>query len=177
MVKCPHCDEQFDRESVAFEKVGRRYYHEDCFVEYQKAKAIEDKAKEKKKEVGNELEGQRRALIAYVMELQNTNRPNGLVFKQIKDLYEQGFSYIGMKSTLYYFHEIMGNPVLGTGIGIVPFVYEDAIQWYTKKSVAGRHFDDLVKGGLENATTKRVVRTSTKKLEARVRNKIDISEL
>lgn len=177
MVKCPYCEEKFDRETIKCTKVKNRYYHVDCLAKHTKKQQAEKVERANKKANGDTSEQHRRNLIGYVMELRDVDRLNGMVFKQIKDLHEQGFSYIGMQSTLKYFHEIKGNPIIGTGIGIVPFVYDEARDWYIKKSKASKHFEELVKNGMKEITTEKKVRVRTQKLETRIKNKIDISSL
>jgi hypothetical protein len=62
--------------------------------------------------------------------------PTGWILKQIKDFKEQfNYTYKGIKSTLHYFFEIQeGNDVADSlGIGIVPFVYDEAKKFYIDK--------------------------------------------
>lgn len=53
--------------------------------------------------------------------------------KQIKDYKAQyGYSYAGIQKTLYWFYEIKNNPIdkAKGGIGIVPYVYKEAYNYY-----------------------------------------------
>ena len=176
MVKCPICGQQFDRDIEEFIKVGRRYYHTKCYEEHEKEQEKKKSSIDTiKKDLKTSEEQNRRELIGYVMELYNLSNINGLILKQIKEYKELGYSYIGMKSTLYYFHEILKNPVVATGIGIIPFVYDEAKQWYTSKAIAHKHFDDLIKD--QGITNKKTVRIESKPLEVKKRQKIDIETL
>ena len=73
------------------------------------------------------------------------------MLKQIKDFKEQfNYTYKGMKTTLHYFYEIQeGNDVGDSmGIGIVPFVYDEAKKFYidkkaVKDSVIGCDLEEL----------------------------------
>lgn len=172
MVKCLHCDKRFDRVTEPFVKRKNRYIHKECYPEFKEQQSVEEMAEEAKKEESE----QRVALINYVMELQGVDRPHGMVLKQIKDFHDIGYTYIGMKSTLYYFHEILENPVVGTGIGIVPHVYDDAIEWYTKKLKSQQSYDKLIGEGKEL----KVVKPMKVKVGPRNRSrksKIDIGNL
>ena len=67
------------------------------------------------------------------------------MLKQIKDFKEQfNYTYRGIKSTLHYFYEISeGNDVGNSmGIGIVPFVYEEAKKFYIDKKAIKESMDD-----------------------------------
>lgn len=174
-VKCPECNIRFDREVEEAKKVGRRYFHPQCYEKYKQ------KEKEEKKKESNisQEEQERRELISYIMKLFKMDIPNGWVLKQIKDFYNMGYTYRGMKSTLVYFHEIMGNPPVSEGIGIIPYVYKEAKEWYTTRYHAKAHLDKLIEEyGELDFTTRKTVRIQSKSLDTSFRkNKIDINEL
>ena len=50
--------------------------------------------------------------------------------KEFKETYD--YSYSGMLKTLIWFYEIKGNSIekANGGIGIIPFVYKDALNYY-----------------------------------------------
>ena len=53
--------------------------------------------------------------------------------KQLNTYAEQyGYSYSGMKKALVYFYEIKGNSIekANGGVGIIPYVYQDARNYY-----------------------------------------------
>ena len=59
---------------------------------------------------------------------------DGRITLQIKKYMQDhpDYTYSGIKRTLQYFYEIKGNPVDKTkvGIGIVPWVYDEAKRYY-----------------------------------------------
>jgi hypothetical protein len=130
-VKCPECGTYNDKENTIYHNA--KYYCKICF---------ENKQKESQ---------DYKDLIAYVCELYQIEVPNGLMFKQIKDFKEQfNYTYRGMKTTLHYFYEIQeGNSVEDSvGIGIIPFVYDEAKKFYIDKkaikdSVIGCNMEEL----------------------------------
>lgn len=116
MVKCPHCEQQVDRNIEPFKEHSGRYYHEACFNEHH-AKISE-----------------RDRLLEYICELHNVEFANMAIRKQIKEYQEHPYYFTlrGMLTTLRYVHEIEGIPVKeGTGIGIIEFYYKKAVKHYT----------------------------------------------
>jgi hypothetical protein len=115
LVKCPYCETQLDKDEAYEYK--KKYYHQKCFNEWQQEKE------------------HRQQLIDYICKLYRIEVPSGMILKQIKDFQtEYKYKLKGMELALRYFHETLGNPVQqGAGIGIVPFVYEDAKNDYIKK--------------------------------------------
>ena len=118
-VKCPECGMLNHKDVAVFHK--KRYY---CKICHERVLKESQDYKD---------------LVEYICELYKVDVPNGWMFKQIKEFKEKyNYSYRGMKSTLHYFYEIMKNdPEDALGIGIIPFVYEEAKQYYIdKKKVA-----------------------------------------
>jgi hypothetical protein len=115
MVKCPYCETQLDKDDA--HEYKKKYYHKNCFFEWQQESE------------------HRKQLIEYICQLYRLDAPTGLILKQIKDFQvDYKYKLKGMELALRYFHETLGNPVQqGAGIGIVPFVYEEAKNDYIKK--------------------------------------------
>lgn len=116
-VKCPVCEKLNDKEDAV--KQGRRYYCPNC--------------------VGKEVKDPRASLIGYIIKL--TGKGNVKDFK-LADLYhkEYDMSYEGIKYTLYYMYEVLElkvNP--DTLLGLVPYKYKEARDYYTQKSMAIKH--------------------------------------
>lgn len=113
-VKCPHCNEQIDRNVEQFILHSKRYYHEECFG------------------VANASAKVRYDLINYICYLHNIKVPTGYMFRQIKEFEENnGFKLPGIQLTLQYYHEVKDNPVVqGTGIGIVEYFYYEARDYF-----------------------------------------------
>lgn len=119
-VKCPHCEEQLDRNIEEFVEHSKRYYHKECLENRQRA--IEAKNKP------------RNDLISYICELHDTKKPSGFILKQIKDFEsEYGYTPKEIEMCLRYFHGIKGNSVKPEyGIGIVLNIYEEAVRFYNR---------------------------------------------
>lgn len=98
-------------------------------------------------------------LIAYICELYQIDAPTGWMLKQIKDFKEQfNYTYRGMKTTLHYFYEIQeGNDVADSmGIGIVPFVYDEAKKFYIDKKAVKDSVTDCDLDKMQN--NKRIIK-------------------
>ncbi|MEM5009391.1 hypothetical protein WKH57_01590 [Niallia taxi] len=113
MVKCPYCEEKVDKdESHEYKK---RYYHPGCFRTWQRD--------------GEDY----KTLMAYISSLYRVDYPSMIIKKQIKDYKDEGYKYKGMELALRYFYETLDNRVQeNTGVGIIPYVYEDAKKHYMK---------------------------------------------
>lgn len=113
-VKCYYCEQIFDRDRdpcVKLESNGR-YAHKACADE------------------GNE---DLAALEKYVKTLFDEDFVNAKVKKQIRDfkrIYK--YSYSGMLKALKWWYEVKGNSIdkAYNGIGIVPFIYKEAYDYY-----------------------------------------------
>ena len=118
-VKCPICGKQFYREDEPFVKLKNRYYHRACYEASEKEKTEEEKEHD--------------LLIEYIKKLFNINTLTVKISRQIKDYIEnKNYSYKGIRKTLIYWFEIKGNSIekANGGIGIVPFVYEQALTYW-----------------------------------------------
>lgn len=120
-VKCLYCGEQFDRNSPKeeFVKIGRRYAHKHCAEEHDKSLSQEEK--------------DLRDLITYIKELLGDDYNFMKVKKQIEEYHKNyNFTYSGMLRSLKWFYEVRGQSTdkANGGIGIIPFIYKDAYNYY-----------------------------------------------
>lgn len=84
-------------------------------------------------------------LITYICELFDIDAPTMVMTSQIKDFKENyKYTYRGIQTTLHYFFEIEGNEILdNAGIGIVPFVYDEAKQFYIENSNIKKNLEKI----------------------------------
>ena len=120
MVKCKYCGVQFDRNSEPFVEVGgRRYAHKACAENKEAAIPQEEKDYQ--------------ALEDYIKKLFKEDYLNAKTRKQIRDFRkEYNYTFSGMLKTLYWWYEIKGHSIdqAQGGIGIIPYVYEEALKYY-----------------------------------------------
>ena len=161
IVKCPFCEQDLDRNTEEFTKKATRYYHKECLEKMELEKKEKSAIKSKRTIDRDKLspdERDRRDLLDYALRILNKNPERKddiiLITTQIKRIKEEhGYSYRGMLSTLQYFYEIRSeSPYNSVGIGIVPFVYEEAKEWYTKRSEATKEFIKLKENKIELVT-------------------------
>ena len=97
----------------------RRYAHLAC------SQTEEEKLDQEEKD--------RKDLEEYIMQLFDETFVNARIRKQIKTYKEEyNYSYSGILKALKYFYEVKKNSIekANGGIGIVPFVYKDAFNYY-----------------------------------------------
>lgn len=119
-VKCYYCGHTFDRDKEPFVEVStRRYAHKDCAEKAQKSEFQEVK--------------DRADLEQYIMKMFNVTFLDARIQKQIKQYHDEyKYTYSGMRKALIYFYEIKGNSLekANGGIGIIPYIYKKAHDYY-----------------------------------------------
>lgn len=119
-VICKQCEQKFNRdkeECVAVD--GRRYVHKTCFEAYDNSKSKEEK--------------DLIALETYIKQLFKTTTVSARIKKQIQSFQkEYKYTYSGMLKTLTWWFDIKQNSIekANNGIGIIPYVYQDAHNYY-----------------------------------------------
>ncbi len=136
-VTCTICKKRFDRDKYPAVLVNtRRYAHASC------AGALsEEQAKE---------EQDRQALEEYIIQLFNLKHMDGRITLQIKKfIQDYNYTYSGILRTLKYFYEVKKNDLSksNNGIGIVPWVYQEAYnyyynQWLLKQKNADKNIEE-----------------------------------
>lgn len=74
---------------------------------------------------------QKRSLISYIEELFG-EKANAKTYTQIKNLMRDYpyFTYVGLEQSIRFFYEIKENPITNQGLGIVPYVYNQAQEYF-----------------------------------------------
>jgi len=116
-VKCPKCEEKFDRSIVENEKIQNRYYHKECA------------------ELKRQDEQDKEELINFIEQEIGVNC-NRKILNQIAKYRRGGYRYKGMKYTIEYYMLLGFDVDEIEGVGFIPFHYDAAKQHYlTKKDV------------------------------------------
>lgn len=135
LVKCFYCGETFDTNTIPFVMVNsRRYAHKSC----QDDKLASETKQEKDK----------RILEEYIKELFHCTTISPRVAKQIQTLVhdvEHNYTYSGIYKTLKYFYDVRGNSIekANGGIGIVPYVYNEAYTYWRALWEAQQKNEDI----------------------------------
>lgn len=120
IVTCVYCKKKFDRDKIPFVQISqRRYAHKEC-SEQENQRLFKEEA-------------DKIALENYIIQLLKLEYITPKIRKQLNTYQEQyGYTYSGMHKALIYFYEIKGNSVekANGGIGIIPYVYQDAYNYY-----------------------------------------------
>ena len=126
--KCPYCNNEVKEEDAIYNTKTKRYYHELCY----------------------NILLERKQLVDYICELFNYKKPSVKIYQQMSNYYERGVSYSDMLLALKYFYEIKKGDINKSqgGIGIVPYVLEEAKEFITLEKIEQ---DKLVKK-FENST-------------------------
>jgi hypothetical protein len=128
--KCLYCGLEFDRDKLPYTQVTeRRYAHKECAEKFQVQKSQD------------ELDYD--ALADYIENLFGVGFLNAKIVKQIKDYRTAyNYTYSGMLGTLVYWYEVKKAPIdkvkANGGIGIIPYIYDDAKEYYNKINQANQ---------------------------------------
>jgi hypothetical protein len=121
---CAICNQKFDRDKVqAVKHGGRRYSHYKCEPDGELV-PLPQISKDKKEL--NELNN-------YIKNLLGDSYNSVRIKKQLKEYVEKyNYTYSGIQKSLFYFYEIKKNSIekANGGIGIVPYIYEEAKLYY-----------------------------------------------
>lgn len=123
-VTCSICKKRFDRDKYPSTLISpRRYAHSLCAGNLTK------------EEEQNERD--RQALENYIIQLFGLEHMDGRITLQIQKYMQDhpDYTYSGMRRSLQYFYEVKGNSIekaqaLGNTIGIIPWIYDQAKQYY-----------------------------------------------
>ena len=121
-VKCLYCGERFNRNDLNIptkQVSARRYAHLSCWEKHQSEMSKEERDME--------------AFFEYVRNLFKEDY-NHILTKKLAERYvkENNYSYSGMLKTLKWYYEKEGHDISkGNGsIGIIPYIYNQALEYY-----------------------------------------------
>lgn len=116
-VSCIYCKKTFDKTKEEFKLFSNgKYAHKSCF-DLEQNRELTDKEK----------------LEQYIMKLFNTDYVYARIQKQIKEFMDKyGYTYSGIHKALIYYYEVKGNSIekANGGIGIIPYIYQNAFNYY-----------------------------------------------
>lgn len=148
-VKCPYCKQLDEKERLIYQETNKRYWHEECLKKYEEEVEANKTVKDRDKE-------ERKNLIAYICELYDIEAPTGFILKQIKDFHDEPYNYryYAMQLALEYFFVIKQNSTAKSkGIGIIPYVMDDAKEFYY--NLASLQKQDIKKAERETVKVKK----------------------
>lgn len=110
-VKCPYCGQSFQRENTEFVQIGRRYAHKECVDNVEK-------------------------IHQFMEHILGMGYSRTKVESQIKNFVsKEGMTIDAIYKTLIYWYEILksDSSQANGGIGIVPYVYNQYLQWQVER--------------------------------------------
>lgn len=117
IVICSICKKQINKKQDKYKQLSNgKYAHLSCF-----------ELEEKREKTDAEK------LNIYIMKLFDWDYVHPRVKRQISDYIEEyNFTYSGIQKSLEYFYHVKGNSLekANGGIGIVPYIYQDAYNYY-----------------------------------------------
>lgn len=119
-VICFYCKKQFDRDKEPTKQVSaRRYAHMKCWEEHEANMTQEER--------------DMRAFYEYTQKLFGEDY-NYILTKKLAERYvkENHYTYTGMLKTLKWYYEKEGNSIEKSNgsIGIIPYIYKQALNYY-----------------------------------------------
>ena len=126
LVKCPFCEQYFNKDKTDFVFKKNRYWHKECFEE----KYPNEEEKEELRE--------------YIKKLLNIEQLTPLINKQLKVYIEENkFTYSGILGTLMYCYEVKKiDRTKAKGIGIVLYTYNEAKEYFEQKKVEQKRINE-----------------------------------
>jgi len=165
-VKCPWCEEWFKTDEVenTYDKKLKRYFHDNCYKAYERELHHKEELKK------------------YILNMFNYKGLGPKINSQIKKYRtELNFTYEGILKSLKYFYDIKGNSIekANGGIGIVPYVYQEANNYYNKKELKTKSIEKRInKFKISEENKKKiVVKRSDLIKDKKEKNTIDIDEI
>lgn len=132
-VLCKICGKRFDRDVIQAVRVGsRRYAHAECDPENKDFVPLDETKKKKKEEKSLEEEDLTK-LKSYINKKMGKMANWVLITRQIKQYKKDyNYTYSGILKSLIYFIDVKKNGLEKSngGIGIVPFTYNEARDYY-----------------------------------------------
>lgn len=115
-------------------------------------------------------------LLNFICDIYNIDKCNDMILKQIhKYVTERGYEYIEIARALSYFVDIQGNePQLKYGIGIVPYIFKEAQDYYKKLK---QQKEEQIKAAKENKKIDNSIICCKLKKENKRKRNIDINKL
>jgi len=164
---CMICGQPIDEKNQKAVPYKGRYAHEKCFNTVMKITVQEkhDKMEEAKKDrvkknnkttpikvvqdykTEEEFQEQKR-FFDLLKQITDLERLPARVYKIAEDYVKKyGFSYKGMEDAIRYFVFVKENKVEGDGIGIIPYIYEEAQDYYLYSEAINKENEKIMERG------------------------------
>lgn len=132
---CHYCKQAIE-DNQNFKKYQNRKYHTSCYQ-----KMVQEKYQEAKTETNPKQD-----LYNYICQLFCIKELSPLIMNQIdKYCADFSFTYDGILYSLIYYYDLQENNIRGAkGIGIVPYIYNEAKEYYILKQKLDNKENNIV---------------------------------
>ena len=145
IVKCSLCGNGVLKTEA--ERYKNKNYHADCL----------------------EIQLSKEELTDYICRLFSLKAPGPRIYTQIKTFLDKypHYTYKGIKQALVYFYEVQKKPIdkANQGIGIVPYVYDSAQEYFNNISLRQERVANALSNSLNVQTQNIIVKKQEKKKE------------
>lgn len=173
-VICRQCGKSIDKSKAYLDDKRKSFYFCDvfCAIEYDKSKKINQKIKKKEnkqtdKNRTERKKSDREELFDYISSLYGYFPK--FMPQKVKQLTDDGMTYKGIELALRYWVETL-NHGWGeeSGVGIVPYIYEDAKEFWNKKQSIKKKSTEIPK---DNVIVNKNTSKNLSLLKYKIRNK------
>ena len=161
-VKCAFCKSETDKiEKNEAVRIDDKNFHSSCAKKYVDRKEL------------NEV----------ICRIFNFEKPGPRINVHISKFVKEGMTYKGMTNALIYFYDIKKNSVekSNNGIGIIPWVYEEAQNYFKKETNKERrrteNLESIIEEFKKAEQTTRKVREQQAKEPVQLIKTYDLSEI
>lgn len=169
IVTCRVCKKQFDTESLSIKEWikprNRLYYHTKCYDDWKNGK-------DKITTANNDIEFWYDAIVDFLYFVKKIDLDFAKFQNQWKSFTAAGKNMTpkGIYFSVLYYYDIMkGNPEKSQGgIGIIPYIYNDAAKyWVEEENRRVGTIDSIIKQIEERANrpTQKIIKAQTKKVD------------
>ena len=164
MVICAICGKKFDRDKIqAVKHSARRYSHAVCEPDNENFVPLAE----------NQEDPDLTKLKDYINKLFGKSANWAQINRQLK-IYttENGYSYSGILKSLVYFYDVKANSVdkSNGALGIVPYIYQDAYNYYYDLFLAQSRNETKDFSGLFNKTKEITIKPPERPIKKRFFN-------
>ena len=120
----------------------------------------------------------KRAFFQKLSDCINNPQFPAYVYKIAQDyIKDYGFTYEGMTDTLHYYCDILGRELSGDGMGIIPYYYDKALEFFANAERVNRENEEIIKSYGGNLKNMYPTRTYKPRLPNRTPDLIDIEQI
>lgn len=124
LVKCKYCGKTIDRDTEEFVQIKNRYAHKECANHPQTTAVQDDRAR----------------IMGFIHDKFGAEADYAKTQRLLNKYVAEGMTASGVLKTLQYYYDITGHSTADSmgSIGIVPYVYKEAKEYYQKTWDANR---------------------------------------